>query len=487
MNTSHRVLLALACALFALVAVALFLPPAQAEPVAVAQLKNDSGVVGGSYEGLVLGKSIAVRLDLPAQRPIRVDSISFYMEPQPNSTVDFPVGVRLEGIVNNAPGGDPEYTVLGVRFKVEARGWYTVPVGHVLINTQGLIVSLDPHLSPTAVPPRLLLDNSTNIPTKRNFYALKKWSDWKEHYDFYKPNGAAKGHLMVRVNVTTGAEALFTPTPTPTLTPTATRTPTPTRTLTPTTTPSPTLTPTPTRTATATATLTTTPTATQTPLPDGAIVELGASADTYVSEGKPDANHGRLPELEAGRDQEAGVSRMLTGGYFIAGLPAGAEVRQARLALRIKDGATAAGLVLRARRLTGSWDETTATAANTASLWGESYGSITLGPESTPGAWVWLDVTDLVRGWTTGAWPAYGIGIEASPSQAEAAQLAVFDAHEAPFAGPRLWLVYATPTPVVSATPTVTATATATPDSQATATPTPFIGDYTFFMPFVQR
>jgi hypothetical protein len=214
-----------------------------------------------------------------------------------------------------------------------------------------------------------------------------------------------------------------------------------------------------------------------TPLPDGVIVELGASADTYVAEGKPDANHGRLPEMEAGRDQEAGLSRMLTGGYFIAGLPAGAEVRQARLALRIKDGASAAGLVLRARRLTGPWNETTATAANTAGLWGESYGSITLGPETTPGAWVWLDVTELVRGWTTGAWPAYGIGVEASPSQPQGTQLAVFDAHEAPFAGPRLWLVYVTPTPVVSATATATSTATATP----------FGGGYTFFMPFVQR
>ena len=69
--------------------------------------------------------------------------------------------------------------------------------------------------------------------------------------------------------------------------------------------------------------------------------------------------------------------------------------------------------MLLARRIQADWREETVTAANSQALWGESFGTATLGTATQPGTWLRLDVTELVRGWRDGRWPHYGIGVEA--------------------------------------------------------------------------
>ncbi|MCX7852589.1 MAG: hypothetical protein N2383_07360, partial [Caldilineales bacterium] len=191
-----------------------------AETAATAELANDNGIVGGSYDAFDSGRSIAVRLSFnPANRPLRIDSIAILLEPQPGSAAVFPVTSRVEAVLNDAPaGGDPLFTAPAARLQVNRRDWYVIPVGFVLpAGGNSLIVSLRSDGFPWEKAPRVLLDNSTNVPTKRNFYG-QNFGNWVEHYRFWQPNGAAVGHLMMRVHITTGPEALLTPSPTPTAT-----------------------------------------------------------------------------------------------------------------------------------------------------------------------------------------------------------------------------------------------------------------------------
>ncbi len=82
-----------------------------------------------------------------------------------------------------------------------------------------------------------------------------------------------------------------------------------------------------------------------------------------------------------------------------------------------------------------------------------TYGSILLDGDVRAGDWVVLDVTELVRGWQDGRWPNYGIGVAAMGATE---QTVVFAAHETPYWGPYLRLIYATPPPTPTATPTAT-------------------------------
>lgn len=433
-----------------------------AETAATAELANDNGTVGGSYDAFDSGRSIAVRLDFnPANRPLRIDSIAILLEPQPGSAAVFPVTPRVESVVNNTPsGGDPLFTAPAARLQVNRREWYIIPVGFVLpAGENTLIVSLRSDGFPWEKAPRVLLDSSTNIPTRRNFYG-QNFGNWLEHYRFWQPGGATVGHLMMRVHITTGPEALLTPSPTPTAT--LTPSPTPSPTLTPTLSPTPTLTPT--RTPTRAPTATPTPTATSTPLPDGTIVELGASADTYLVAGQPDRAFGRSLSLEVGYRPDLGEHSVLTGGFFLADLPPTAEIVQAKLAVRVRSALNAAGMEIAAVGLNAAWSEDMVTAADIADgFWGERYDVRTLGNVRS-GDWLEFDVTGLVRAWVTGEQPAYGIGLMALLAPTGTARVLVLDAHEVPYAGPRLWLVFRqAPTPIPTATPTATPTAAAFP------------------------
>ena len=80
------------------------------------------------------------------------------------------------------------------------------------------------------------------------------------------------------------------------------------------------------------------------------------------------------------------------------------------------------------------------------------------------GDWVTLDVTELVRGWHDGRWPNEGIGIQTTSAGA-GDQMIAFDAHEVPYQGPHLRLIYATPLPTPTTTPTSTPTLLPTPQA----------------------
>jgi len=86
------------------------------------------------------------------------------------------------------------------------------------------------------------------------------------------------------------------------------------------------------------------------------------------------------------------------------------------------------------------------TFATATGLWGEAYGSATL--NSTVGAsdWIVFNVTELVQGWQDGQWPNYGIGIDVAEAEA-GDQYLNLDAHEKPFWGPQLHLIFKIPTP----------------------------------------
>ncbi|MCO6449235.1 MAG: DNRLRE domain-containing protein [Caldilineales bacterium] len=454
-----------------LIAFALFLliaswnsTASRAEPGDTAQLANDSGVVGSGFDGMAQPRTIAVRLDFSsAQRPVRVDSISVYLTPQEGSSASWPVLLRFERNVNNAPsGGDSTwYSEDGLRVTLDGPGWYEFSLSKPWIvpaGESGIIVSLLSRDFPTAAPPLIGLDNSTNIPTKRNFYGTN-FAGWQEHYAFYGANAASTGHLMIRANVVTGPEALTptaTPTSSPTKTPTPTRTPTRTATPTPTITPTPTRTPTrtatPTNTATPTATATPTSTPTATPWPDEVvIVELGPRADAYTSSDQPDANFGRELVLRVGADP-AGTNRILLGGFSLGEVTA--PIQKAELGVKVSATESAEGMMLAARRLTGPWSELGVTAANSRDLWGESYGSAVLDVTTGPGDWIRLDVTELVRGWAEDRWPVNGIGVTAQlPDSAdEQPHFVDFDAHERGFGGPYLRIIYGGPTPTLTPT-----------------------------------
>jgi hypothetical protein len=436
------------------VALAVAWPAVNAEPADTLQLANDSGVVGGGFDGLSGTRTVAVRLDFnPASRPIRVDSIAIYLTPQEGGSSSWPLFLRFENIINNAPGGDPLFTISGLRATLNGPGWYTVPLPAGWLAPEGgssLIVSLQSQDFPNRPAPIIGLDDSQNIQQRRNFYG-QNFTAWQEHFAFW-PDAASVGHLMIRVNVTTGPEALLTPTVTPTFTPTATPTPThtrtptqtPTRTLTPTHTVTPTRTLTPTHTPTRTVTPTPTATITPTPIPEGVIVELGASADTYLAQQQQQSNFGRLTHLEVGYRGGMGLMQALAGGFHLSDIPPDAVITRADLAVNIRETALSGPLRLTAHRITAPWNEGAITAGNAGELWGEAYGVLDVTSGVAAGAWLAFDVTALVQGWIDGQWPAYGIGIDTSAQPSAGSHALTLHSHEVPYLGPRLRILYQT-------------------------------------------
>jgi hypothetical protein len=175
------------------------------------------------------------------------------------------------------------------------------------------------------------------------------------------------------------------------------------------------------------------------------MVELGTSADTYVVAGNPDANFGRDLNLKAGISDALGVHQLLIGGFWMGGFPPGAELVGAQLFLHVQEDANLSALTLQSHRLTAPWSEREVTFATATNLWGEAYGSALLDGALGAGDWIVFDVTELVQGWKNGRWPNYGIGIDVA-DPGSGTQLPNFDAHERPFWGPQLHLIFKMPT-----------------------------------------
>ncbi len=402
------------------------LSPIMAAPADVLQLANDSGVMGQGYGDLKVKRSLAVRLDFGAvERPIRVDSVQIYMAPQEGSSQNFPIRVRMERPDGAAPGGEL-ITAKVVRLQVTEPGWYEIPINTLFeFNDSSVIVSLKSEDFPYVTPPLIGLDDRTNIPSNHNFYG-EDFTNWVEHYSYW-PDGANVGNLMIRANISTGQDAVNTPTPTPsnTIVPTFTPSRTPTQTPTRTPTPLPTTTP------------------TSTPLPPGNFLELGAGKDAYLVENLPNDNFGQTAVLLTGFTSESGEMQLVVGDFPINALPSDAMIIQAELAVHIQDAPNGIPDGLRAYALTGDWGEKTITFSGGQNLWGAMYGNGEQMPDR-PG-WMTFDVTQLVQGWVDGSIAPNGLGVRPGNNR-EPSRFVAFDAHETPYLGPRLRIHYTTPT-----------------------------------------
>ncbi|RME80972.1 MAG: hypothetical protein D6775_14840 [Caldilineae bacterium] len=232
-------------------------------PASSVLLQNDSGTPAGAFDALSGRQSVAVRLSLPpgASSPIRLDTVHIYMAPN-GETTQARLLLRLEAVRSEVPDSSqlPPFTMRQT-VDLPAAGWYKIPVFFLLPAEYGpdVIISLKSEDFPWAAPPLIMLDDSRQIPINRNFYG-QDFGSWLEHYEFW-PQPDEVGHLMIRAGITTGDEAMLTPTAT--ATPTSTTTPTPT--ITPTSTLTATLPPTNTPTSTSTPRPTDTPTATPSP------------------------------------------------------------------------------------------------------------------------------------------------------------------------------------------------------------------------------
>lgn len=240
-------------------------------------LFHDTGMVGGAFAELSGRRTLAVKLDLPADEPIRLDFVQIYMAPQESNPVARLL-LRLETVEDGAPANAQPLHTWRASFSLPQADWYTLPVHRLLEpGSHSLILSFKSEDFPWAPPPLILLDTGRNVPASYNFYG-QNFASWQEHYQFW-PQPGEVGNLMVRAQITTGEEALWTPTPTPTGTATAT----------PTDTPTPTSMPTATSTATSTVTPTHTPTPTPTHTPTGTPTPTATAAPTATPTHTPTA------------------------------------------------------------------------------------------------------------------------------------------------------------------------------------------------------
>ena len=437
-NTHTHLLLLVPLVLFVVVGLA-SRQPLMAAPEDVLELANDSGVMAQGYDQLVGKRTLAVRLEFGAvERPIRVDAVRVYLAPQEGMGDSFPIFVRVERPSGTRPGGEM-ITSKAIRLTVTEPGWYEIPIQFLYpYDDPAVIITIKSDDFPWATPPLVGLDDGTNIPAGYNYYG-ENFTNWVEHYGFWTQPETV-GNLMIRARIATGEDAENPPPPPATATgppPPPTETPTPTATPTPiVTTPPPTSTPPPTPTP-----------------PTGFFIELGAGKDAYLKESDPDVNFGKASELLAGYQLLAGELQTVTGGFPLPALPLNTTVLRAELALHLQEASENLPEDLQAYALTRNWEETEITYANGQDLWGKGYGFAR--QDDNQPEWVTFDVTALVQAWVREEAPMFGIGVRAGTRQ-NPAQLAMFDAHEVPFLGPRLRIHYITQASIPLYLPMVT-------------------------------
>ena len=133
---------------------------------------NDSGVKISTYDGLVNGESIAIRLDFdPADLPVRIDTLEIGLDVSAENSSSWPLLYRLENNINNAPPGTDSLFAQIVRVELTESGWYSIPINPFVVESgNSVIISLTSQDFPGRTPPGVWIDDSTSIETKRNFY-----------------------------------------------------------------------------------------------------------------------------------------------------------------------------------------------------------------------------------------------------------------------------------------------------------------------------
>jgi hypothetical protein len=128
-------------------------------------------------------------------------------------------------------------------------------------------------------------------------------------------------------------------------------------------------------------------------------------SDTRIAERWPDRNYGTQPSACAGN--VAGAAREMLVAFDLGSIPSGADVTRATITVHRSTSGVAR---ISAHRVTSSWDERSTT-------WQTFAGALDSEPiavaslEADAGSMVTFDVTELVRGWQTGAYPNYGIAL----------------------------------------------------------------------------
>lgn len=215
--------------------------------------------------------------------------------------------------------------------------------------------------------------------------------------------------------------ASATPTPTQIPTPTGTATPSPTATDTPTPSPTATHTPTPSPTSSATPTPTQTPTPTSSPVPTltptpgvpvcfdpDTISGRQPSADTYIDANHPSSNYGDDNKIVVKPGNGSEQRGLLA--FDLSDIPANAIITSATLYLHEKDDRDDQVIFL--YRVTTHWTETGATWD---APWSTPGGDFLTNPAyalfipNQKNCSIALDLTALVQGWVSGAYPNHGL------------------------------------------------------------------------------
>jgi len=144
-----------------------------------------------------------------------------------------------------------------------------------------------------------------------------------------------------------------------------------------------------------------------------------ATADTYIAQGKPNINYGEEYMMRAGYDSvlmpQEHIVRSLVR-FDLSEVPPDATIASAALRLYYMQSSGEKNEIhnIAVYRVTSPWSEYE-TIWNSAPNIGETHGSIAL---RTAESWYYkyysIDVTNLVRGWTNGTLPNYGIQLRGS-------------------------------------------------------------------------
>jgi hypothetical protein len=171
-----------------------------------------------------------------------------------------------------------------------------------------------------------------------------------------------------------------------------------------------------------------------------ATVDVPAAVDTFVTTAGLDSSYSNLPYLIVGRGGGSAPARsrsLLGFGELNNVLPPTAQVESA--VLRLYQSVTAAAdKEIEVYRITEFWSGPTTTWNQIPSVLASPIARATPGPG---GGWKEIDVRETVKGWLTGAYPNFGLGLKSDEASASERR---FDSMEAPGNHPHLHIRYRT-------------------------------------------
>lgn len=174
---------------------------------------NDSGVVGGTYDGLVGRRSLAVRIERPVDSDgLCLDALRIHLAPQEGIT-EAKLFVRLESTEGEFPATENPIETWRITTPLDTARWYSLPVEHMIKpdDPKFLVISFKSEDFPWNPAPLIMLDDRTHIPDGYNFYG-DNFSNWLEHYQYW-PYPDEVGNIMLRIHFTTDAYPAETPSP----------------------------------------------------------------------------------------------------------------------------------------------------------------------------------------------------------------------------------------------------------------------------------